>query len=125
MQKIKSITVLDIVLIILLISCSFYIQRKFDSKKMGSVIVYIDNKIYAKYDLQKDNKYEINGALGNATLVIDSGTAELIESPCSHQICVKTGKIKNPSSQIVCAPGHIMVRVESKKVNNGVDAIVQ
>lgn len=121
----KTFTFLDLIILLLLLLFAISFHYKFSSNGSSEVQIFIDNNKYAKYDLLMDREVKINGKLGETTLKIENGYAELINSPCPHQICVKTGKIKNPANQIVCAPGHILIRIDSRKDKNKIDAIVQ
>ncbi len=125
MDNFKTISISDIVLILILLILSVFFHNRFSNNNGDVIHIYIDNELYAKYDLKENREVQIDGKLGKAKLIIKDGTVQLIESPCPEQICVKTGKIKNSTGQIVCAPGHFMVRFESKKHENGVDAIAQ
>lgn len=124
-KDIKTFTVFDVILILLLLCSSIFLHIQISAEGNSTVLVFIDDQIYGRYELNKDQDVIIKGRIGDAVLKIKDGCVELTESSCPHQICVKTGKIKNPSNQIVCAPGHIMIRVSTKKTENEVDAIAQ
>lgn len=124
-KDIKTFTFFDAIIILLLLCSSVFFYLQISTNGNSTVLVFFDDQIYGRYELNKDQKVAIKGKIGEAILKIENGSAELIESPCPHQICVKTGKIKNPSNQIVCAPGHIMIRISTKKTENEVDAVAQ
>lgn len=124
-MKLKTVTFFDVFLILVILSISFYFFKNQDGAQGDTVLIFINNKLHSKYELNKNQRINIPGQIGDAKLLIEDAKVQLIESPCPHQICVHTGKIRNTFNQIVCAPGHFMIKIDSDDNNNEVDAIVQ
>lgn len=73
------------------------------------VVVKVDGIEVAKYDLDKDGEYELNG--GTNILRIEDGKAYLIEANCPDHLCVKQGKVDKTGETITCLPNKLTVTV--------------
>jgi len=89
-----------------------------------TVFVYHDNRIIATYPLAVNRTFPVNGTLGKMTVTIENGTVGVSEANCPLGICKKTGKIRHPHAQIVCAPNHIVISINSTTPDT-IDAIVR
>ncbi len=80
------------------------------TKKEGAyVIVRVNGEQVAKYYLNEDGEYELNG--GTNVLKIEQGKAYLIEADCPDHLCVKQGKVDKSGETITCLPNRLTVTV--------------
>ena len=93
-----------IVFLLLIIIVGFYMQ--FSGKQAKYIQVTIDDKIFDKYQLNKDQMIEINPG---TILEIKGGRFRLRESSCPHKICVKQGWSKG--QPIICVPQKLIISV--------------
>ena len=73
------------------------------------VVVKVDGIEVARYNLDQDGKYELNG--GTNILRIEDGEAFLIEANCPDHLCVKQGKVNKTGETITCLPNKLTVTV--------------
>ena len=92
--------------------------------KPENVSIYRDNHLIATYPLDTDRTISVKGIRGPVELTIKNGSVAVTEADCPHGICRKTGSIRNPRSQIVCAPNHILITITSSG-DDTLDAIVR
>lgn len=94
------------------------------SMKAGSVTIFRDNRPVATYPLDTDRIIPVTGVHGPMEITIRDGAVSVTSADCPHGICRKSGSIRNPHSQIVCAPNHILIMITSPG-NDTLDAIVR
>lgn len=124
--KYKTVTLIDIILILTLIVVSFFTIPFLQSGKGDTLSIYIDNKKFASYPLSKDRHITIPGLLGELHCHIEKGAAFIGEVSCPNQICVQGGKISNGNEQLICAPNHILIKIDAPKGRGDeIDAISQ
>lgn len=113
---------LDILLISCLLVLSLLILAVVSlNKKEGALIsVEVDGVTVASYPLSKDGVFVLNG--GTNTLIIENGTARLVESHCPDRTCEKKGKIRYVGQTVVCLPNRLSVTVVGD-ARNGVDLV--
>ena len=73
------------------------------------VVVKVDGIEVARYNLDQDGEYELNG--GTNILRIEDGEAFLIEANCPDHLCVKQGKVNKTGETITCLPNKLTVTV--------------
>lgn len=81
------------------------------------VVVTVDGKEYGSYPLHRDRTVVISPADGrwHNTLRIENGTARIIESDCSNQICVKTPPLREDMiGLVVCLPHGLVVELRAE-----------
>ena len=83
-------------------------------------VVHVDTVEVARYDLNVDAVYELNG--GTNVLVIENHQARVSEANCPDKLCVNQGRIKGAGQMIVCLPNKLTVTIEG--VSSGVDIVV-
>lgn len=86
------------------------VSRGGESGSDASVVVVVDGVETARYPLDKNGTFSLNG--GTNTLVIEDGYAWLSEAQCPDQLCVHMGRIHNSSGIIVCLPNRLYVTIE-------------
>lgn len=75
----------------------------------AGVIVRVDGVEIARYSLSDSGRYELNG--GTNILVIEDGTAYMLEADCPDHICVSQGKVRYTGQCITCLPNKLTVTV--------------
>lgn len=94
------------------------------SLQPNEVHIYRDNHLVATYPLATDRTLRVAGALDTMVIAIEKGSVSVIKADCPHGICRKTGAIRNPHAQIVCAPNHVLITLTSSE-SDSLDAIVR
>lgn len=87
------------------------------------VIVRVEGEEIARYDLEKEGEYSLNG--GTNILKIENGEAWIISADCpqiSGKKCTAQGKISRTGETITCLPNELTVTVYGK--DNDVDIVV-
>ncbi len=84
----------------------------------GYAVVEIDGKEVARYSLNENGEYSLNG--GTNILVIEDGCAYLKYAKCPDETCVKTGKIRYNGESITCLPNRVNVYITAE---GGVDFV--
>ncbi len=117
MMKKKDLILISVIL--LAISVSFLVSHLY--KKDGDyLIVRVDGKQVARYELSEEGQYELNG--GTNTLRIEGGNAYLIYADCPDHLCVNQGKIDQNGETITCLPNRLTVTVYSED-DSGVEIV--
>jgi len=76
-----------------------------------TVDIYRDNEIVATYPLYQKQEILIPGAHDTISISIQNNAVSITHADCPHQLCVKSGSIRLPGQQIVCAPNHILISI--------------
>ena len=112
-MKKKDLVVIGVILAVILVL--FAVMQLF--KKEGDyVVVRIDGKEVAKYSLQIDGEYQLNG--GTNVLKIQGGMAYLTYADCPDHLCVNQGKIHQNGQTITCLPNRVTITVISIQGND-------
>ncbi|MBE6731541.1 MAG: NusG domain II-containing protein [Ruminococcaceae bacterium] len=125
MKKTKKKLIADIILVlsVLLISALCYIIASFNQSEGSEVVVTVGNEEYGRFPLNIDKKLTITvddeTNLQYNVLVIENGSADIIEASCPDGICEDHLPISKSGETIVCLPNKVVVRIESDK--DGVD----
>lgn len=90
----------------------------------STVVVYRGNQTVAVYPLDQTATTTIEGARGAVEITIRDRTARITAADCPHRVCMATGSVSRPGQQLVCAPNHILVQIESRS-GNAPDAITR
>ena len=107
-MKKKDLVVIGVIVAVILVL--FAVMQIF--KKEGDyVVVRIDGKEVAKYSLQIDGEYQLNG--GTNVLKIQDGQAYLIYADCPDHLCINQGKVHQNGQTITCLPNRLTVTVIS------------
>ena len=103
----------DVILIgsLLLVALSVFLITRFNVKDGDTVGVYVGDKLVAKYDLNTDGEYSLNG--GTNILVIEDGYAYF---NCPDKTCVLGNsvfgkKIHKVNEAIMCEPNKVVVKI--------------
>lgn len=113
MKKIKSRKDIIIILILSGMAIVFLIISKLTAGSGNRVFVYVDGKVFAEYDLNEDNVYEIDTEYGKNVITIKDSRVSVSSADCSNQICVNHNPISKSNESIICLPNHLVVRIRS------------
>ena len=113
---------LDILLIALLVvlSLAFLLIRVLTQVEGAIAVVEVDGTVVGSYPLSVDGRFVLNG--GTNVLIIEDGTARLVESHCPDRTCEQKGKVSYVGQTIVCLPNRLSVTVTGES-DNGVDLV--
>lgn len=78
----------------------------------GTVSVRIDGELVMELLLDQDAQVTLGEGEHTNTLVIQDGTAQVIEASCPDQICVNQGAVQYTGESIVCLPHRLVVTIE-------------
>ena len=113
---------LDVVLIalLLLLSLSLLLFVLLDKEDGAIAVVEVNGVTVGSYPLSVDGVFPLNG--GTNVLIIEEGTARLVESQCPDHTCERTGRVRYVGQTIVCLPNRLSVTVTGD-AQNGVDFV--
>ena len=84
----------------------------FTRQEGGTVLVQTDGETVMELSLDRDTRVVLGEEGYTNTLVIENGTARVVEAGCPDQICVNHGAIRYAGESIVCLPHRLVVTVE-------------
>lgn len=118
-KKLPKAVLISALLLAVLIAASagLLIYRSLTQIDGAAVTVRINGRQVARYSLEKDGTYVLNG--GTNILVIENRTARMSEADCPDKICVNTGRVGFNGQTITCLPNRITVTVEES--DSGID----
>ncbi len=123
MQDLPPIRLTDVVIIIALLAAAVAFIPFMRAESHDTVLVYQGADVIAKYPLDEDKMFCVDGADGSLEIEIKDERVRVRSAPCRNQICVKTGWISKPYEQIVCAPNHVLVLIKSEDKEEEIDAV--
>jgi len=111
MRKIGKRFYYDIILILLLliVALSVFLIIRLTQKAGEYAAVSVGGEEVARYPLDKDGEYSING--GTNVLVISGGKAYMKSADCPDHRCVKMGKKSRSGERIICLPNEVEIRI--------------
>ena len=77
------------------------------------------------YPLSEDRSFSVDGFIGATAIVIESGGARIVDSPCAHKTCVSSGTVRRAGDWAACLPNGVFVRVEGGVDDGGFDAVAR
>ena len=119
------ITPIDIVIIILLIGIGAASTLIFTRTTPREVIVYRDERLLARYSLDKDGTYSLEGKSGAFRIKVQEGAVSVVHSTCKNQICVRSRPIRRSGEHIICVPNHIAIEIPLEPGGKAFDAVIQ
>ena len=87
----------------------------------GYVAVQADGELLMELPLDQDTELVLGEGGHTNTLIIEDGTAQVIEASCPDQICVRQGGIRYAGESIVCLPHKLVITIEGG-AQNDIDA---
>jgi hypothetical protein len=123
-NTLKSFTVLDCIIILLCLGGAFLFLPLMESHAPAVVAIYRDSQKIARYPLSSPKEITVQGKEGSVTISIHDGSVRVVRADCPRQICVHAGAIRRSGQQIVCAPNHILLELETSS-GKDLDAITR
>ena len=101
----------DIVSITMLLGVAFLLAFVQNRSNDGIVVKVVSIQGEEKFEIDQAMQRTYKGPLGMTIIENDSEGVYISESPCSKQICVFQGPIKNRGEIIACVPNRIVVTI--------------
>lgn len=117
--KIGDLVIITAVVIFIL----FFFYRNVLSKPAGRRVEITAQTYENIFLLDEDRIVEVEGPLGITEVVISEDEVWVRSSPCREKICIKMGRIKRVSEQVVCIPNRVVVEVVGE--NGRVDGVTR
>ena len=88
----------------------------FLSKEGGEAVVEVSGSEVARFPLNEERTYLIEGKNGGTNLlVIRDGKAWMEDASCPDGLCINMGKIHASGQSIICLPNEVVVSVETDR----------
>jgi hypothetical protein len=117
--KIGDLVIITAVVIFIL----FFFYRNVLSKPAGRRVEITARTYENSFFLNEDRVVEVEGPLGITEVVISEGEVWVRSSPCREKICIKMGRVKRVSEQVVCIPNRVVVEVVGE--NGRIDGVTR
>jgi len=88
-------------------------SRLWQSKQIGTALIYHEGKLLEKVDLQKDRIIPMLN--GKMELEVKEGKIRVLNSDCPQHICMNMGWIEYSGQTIACLPNKVLVEVQAKE----------
>ncbi len=95
-----------------------------DSASAGTVVITVDNEVYAYAPLSEDAEIIVNTEKGINKVTIRDGEAWVSDADCYEKICVQHRAISKTGEQIVCLPHKVVLEIISGQ-DKDIDSISQ
>ncbi len=113
----------DIFLVLIIIVIAFVSLFFLINKEEGTAVVaYYEDKKVLTVPLDVDNKYIINGYLGEVQIEIKNNRVRVLEENSPRHLCSNQGWISKSYESIICLPNKVIINIEN---NSELDAIVK
>lgn len=123
--KIRRIGPLDVVLILALAVASVAFIPAMHASAPSIVVVRKDADILARYPVERDINFTIEGKEGPLSITIAQKGVAVTHATCKNQVCVRNGVVRRPFQQIICAPNHIIIEITTSPAADTIDAVLQ
>ena len=100
-----------LILGLLLVGGILFLVFRLSAPLGASVTVRIENEVVARYPLNVDGTYSLNG--GTNVLVVKDGRAHMEHADCPDGLCIRQGEISKEGERIVCLPNRVMITVDN------------
>lgn len=95
------------------------------SRKKGEmVIIQVEGREVGRFPLELNREMQVEGPLGETSVVIEGGEVWVRSSPCPDGRCIRMGKKWRADDLIVCLPNRVVIRITGEG-EGGYDAIAQ
>ena len=96
---------------------------RYRSGETDAVIVQVDGREVIKLPLAEDQRFPVEGPLGETEIEIRDKRVRVVDSPCDKRICVDTSWIDKSYQTIICAPNRVVIRLSGSDDNDRPDGI--
>jgi hypothetical protein len=74
------------------------------------------------YPMDRTERVEIPGPLGQTVVELSGGRARVISSPCANKTCIASGTIHRRGQWVACLPNGVSLTVEGENTEPDLDA---
>lgn len=111
MVKVKKNDILLLAVVFIIGGGILFFQNS-NQKAGRQVVITVDGKEFKVLKLNEDQQIKIKCGHGHYNvLCVHDGKADMIESDCKNQVCVKSKAIQHVGESIVCLPHKVIVKV--------------
>lgn len=117
-MNLKKKTKNDFVLagLLLMAALAFFLFQRFIFKEKGeSVTITQDGTNIGQYSLQENKTIPLESQNGYNLLVIEDGSARMMEADCPDKLCVKQRRISSAGESLICLPHKLIVTVDGNR----------
>lgn len=111
-----------IVLIVLFVGFSPILFRA--KNRVDFFRIKLKSKVVSEISADSDTLLIIDAPLGPVKIMVQSGSARVVESSCPHKICVHSGWINKPGQAVACVPNGLIIIAVGMKDTDKYDAIL-
>lgn len=86
------------------------------------VVIELDGEEVGNFSLEEDRLIPVDGKLGTTRVKIVNKGVRVLDSPCPHKLCVKSGPISRSGETLVCLPNRVFIRIKGGD-EQSVDAV--
>ncbi|MFV0498511.1 MAG: NusG domain II-containing protein [Bacilli bacterium] len=79
--------------------------------------VYYNQQLIMKLDLNKDAKYDLDGANGEVELTVSNGKVAVTKETSPLNICAKQGYVDVAKIPLICLPNKVVVEGATSEVD--------
>ena len=109
-----------LILVVLFVALAILLVVNLTRQEGSVAVVEIDGMVAGTYPLSQNGTFSLNG--GTNVLVIENGTARLVQSNCPDHTCENVGAIRYVGQTIVCLPNRLTVTIRGNS-SGGVDFV--
>jgi hypothetical protein len=104
---------------------TFFTASFLKAGRPDHIAVFRQNSIIAKYPLNDNMVFTVNGKIGEIDIEIRDRSVRILHADCPRKICQLSSGISGTRGQLICAPNNILIQIRSSKTgnNNDIDAI--
>lgn len=87
----------------------------------SSVVIEVDGKIYAEYDLadiKGERIIDVKTEYGTNKILISASEVKVVDASCEDKLDVLSKPITKPNQVIVCIPNRLTVRITDNAVKS-------
>ncbi len=109
----------DIILVVAILLSSLILLLVFKNglKSGDRVVVSVDGKLVYSLPLNEYTEKTVLTELGENKILIQNGTARVIDANCRDKICVGHKEISKIGETIVCLPHKLVVEIEGEETD--------
>ena len=108
---------LKLIIIITLLIIISLIFNFINKEKALNAHVYFDSDLVLTIDLNKDNKYEVDGLLGKVIIEVKNKEIRVVEENSPNHLCSRQGFVSNKGDIIVCLPNKVIVELPNDDID--------
>lgn len=127
MNKYDKRFVVILVVIVLCFYLPMLIHNIIQPSSQREVVVYYKDQEILRQKLSVDNKYVVDGTLGDVEIEVKDGKVRVEKENSPYNICSIQGWVDSSAIPIVCLPNDIVVRIidEGNLTDNELDTVIQ